>query len=143
MTKFILSTWSNKLPLEIINGIFAINLVYNKGGAFGIFKKHQALFIVVPVMAIAVIVTLLVNIRHKRCKPSDDNTIRRTNHPTLMEFALSLILGGAIGNLADRVRFGYVIDFLDFKIWPVFNIADSAITIGVAILLVKLVITRK
>ena len=51
---------------------------------------------------------------------------------------LSLILAGAIGNLIDRVRFGYVIDFLDFRIWPVFNIADSAITIGTILLALQI-----
>ena len=47
---------------------------------------------------------------------------------------LALIIGGATGNLIDRVRFGYVVDFLDFRVWPVFNIADCAIVVGVAIL---------
>lgn len=47
--------------------------------------------------------------------------------------ALSLLLGGACGNLLDRLRLGYIVDFLDFRIWPVFNIADSAITIGIVI----------
>ena len=47
---------------------------------------------------------------------------------------MGLILGGAIGNLIDRVRYGYVVDFLDFRIWPVFNIADCAIVIGVIVL---------
>ena len=48
--------------------------------------------------------------------------------------ALSLILAGALGNLIDRLLYGYVIDFLDFRVWPVFNVADSAITIGAVIL---------
>ena len=51
--------------------------------------------------------------------------------------AFSLILGGAIGNLIDRMMYGYVIDFIDFRIWPVFNIADSAITVGAVIIALK------
>jgi signal peptidase II len=51
--------------------------------------------------------------------------------------AFSLILGGAIGNLIDRITLGYVVDFIDFRIWPVFNVADSAITIGAAIILLR------
>jgi signal peptidase II len=50
--------------------------------------------------------------------------------------AFSLILGGAIGNLIDRIAYGYVVDFIDFRIWPVFNVADSAITIGAAALII-------
>lgn len=53
---------------------------------------------------------------------------------------MALIMGGAIGNLFDRLLFGYVVDFLDFKIWPVFNVADSAITVGCVLLAVKVLI---
>ena len=52
----------------------------------------------------------------------------------LVKLSLGLQLGGALGNLLDRLRYGHVIDFIDFKVWPVFNLADSAITVGVAIL---------
>jgi len=57
--------------------------------------------------------------------------------------AFSLILGGAIGNLIDRISLGYVVDFIDFRIWPVFNVADSAITIGAAIILLKCIPASK
>jgi signal peptidase II len=56
----------------------------------------------------------------------------------MLKIAFSLILGGAAGNLVDRIRFGYVIDFLDFRVWPVFNLADTAITIGAGLLIVYL-----
>ena len=59
-----------------------------------------------------------------------------------MSLALGFILGGAAGNLVDRIRSGYVIDFLDFRIWPVFNIADSAITIGAGLLILNLFLNR-
>jgi signal peptidase II len=55
-----------------------------------------------------------------------------------LRFALSLQLGGALGNLIDRIRIGYVIDFLDFQIWPVFNVADIAIVLGTGLLLISL-----
>jgi len=67
----------------------------------------------------------------------------KVSYAKVTEICLILILGGAIGNLIDRLRFGYVIDFLDFKVWPVFNIADSAITIGVTILFISLAFGRK
>ena len=56
----------------------------------------------------------------------------------MLQFAAGLLLGGTIGNLIDRVAYGAVIDFIDFRVWPVFNIADSAVTIGVIILIVLL-----
>ena len=51
-----------------------------------------------------------------------------------MRYGLALVVGGALGNLVDRLRFGKVVDFLDFRVWPVFNLADSAIVIGVCLL---------
>jgi signal peptidase II len=54
------------------------------------------------------------------------------------KIAFALILGGVLGNLFDRIRLGHVIDFLDFRVWPVFNIADSAITIGVLLICIRL-----
>ena len=58
------------------------------------------------------------------------------------QLVLSLILGGACGNLIDRLRLGYIVDFLDFRIWPVFNLADSAITVGIVFLGMELLIRR-
>jgi len=132
ITKYIVLRWSEYLPIEVIHGIFAITLVRNKGGAFGIFRGRLALFIMVSIVAIVVISILLVKLRH------EVSTSIRENKDYLVTlfsgYALALILGGAIGNLVDRLRFGYVVDFLDFKIWPVFNIADSAITTGTVVL---------
>lgn len=104
--------------LPVVKNIFHITLVYNTGIAFGLFKHQTAVF---TLLSLTVIGILLVNIfREAKCQKFDFTSW----------IALSLILGGAIGNLLDRLRFGYVIDFLDFRIWPVFNIADSCITIG-------------
>lgn len=108
----------------IIRGIFHITLVHNTGIAFGLFKNQGIVFIIIPVIAI---VLLIFNIYYYRNHQED---LSRT-----YIVAFSLILGGAIGNLIDRIYFGYVIDFIDFRIWPVFNLADSAITIGAAIIL--------
>jgi signal peptidase II len=111
--------------IPIIKNIFHITLVHNTGIAFGMFKNQVAIFILVS--SIAIILILYNLFQHKR-----NGGLHK-----LELNALCLILGGAIGNLIDRVMFGYVIDFLDFRIWPVFNIADSAITIGIIILLVR------
>jgi signal peptidase II len=104
--------------IPVVKGIFSITLIRNRGAAFGILKNQFYLFVSVSIITIIFIYLFL---KHNR-----------ENQP--YSFPLSLILGGALGNLIDRVFFGYVIDFLDFHIWPVFNIADSAITCGTLIL---------
>jgi signal peptidase II len=101
------------------------DIFHNTGMAFGLFKDHGIVFIVIPAAAIAL---LVYNIYYYR---ENDNISRS------YIFALSLILGGAIGNLFDRITLGYVVDFIDFRVWPVFNIADSAITIGAVIILLE------
>ena len=109
--------------LPIIRNILHMTLVHNTGIAFGLFKGQDLVFIVVPVIAI---VLLVYNIYYY--KYNNEELSR------LYIVAISLILGGAIGNLVDRIQHGYVIDFIDFQVWPVFNVADSAITIGAVII---------
>ena len=91
----------------------------NTGGAFSLLQARNSWFIVIA--AVAMIALAFAYHRSAR-------------RDLWVSAALSLALGGAIGNLIDRVRFGYVIDFFDIKVWPVFNVADSAITIGILIL---------
>lgn len=109
--------------LPIIRNFLHMTLVQNTGIAFGLFKGQYMVYFVVPVIAI---VLLAYNIYYY--KYNNEKLSR------LYIVAISLILGGAIGNLWDRITYGYVIDFIDFRIWPVFNIADSAITIGAFII---------
>jgi signal peptidase II len=116
----------NLLPGQskpIIENIFCLTLVHNKGVAFGLFSERAAFFVF-----ISIIVVLLIIVSFQKIK----------GYGLLLKVGLSLILGGAVGNLIDRFMFGYVIDFLDFRIWPVFNIADSAITIGAGLLVIYL-----
>lgn len=112
--------------LPVVRNIFHMTLVHNTGIAFGFFKDKGAVFILIAVIAI---ILLVVNILYYR---QNDEVLSRS-----YIFGFSLILGGAIGNLIDRVMYGYVIDFIDFRIWPVFNIADSAITIGAVLIGIK------
>jgi len=104
--------------IPLIRGVFDITLVYNRGAAFGIFRNQSYLFIASGLLAIILIFFSLKN--------------NKQNKYYLV--CLSFILAGTCGNLIDRIRLGYVIDFLNFHIWPVFNIADSAITIGAIML---------
>lgn len=117
--------------IPVIKNVFHYTLVHNTGIAFGLFKDQGLIFIIIPLLtALAIAVYLYWN-RESKC------------FSRLYVCALSLILGGAIGNLVDRVAYGYVIDFFDFRVWPVFNIADSAITIGMASIFFHYVITAK
>lgn len=101
--------------IPIIKSVFHITYVENRGIAFGLFPQGSSLFIVISLIIILVIIFFE---RKKVIKSLKER------------FCLGLILGGALGNLIDRLRFGFVIDFLDFRIWPVFNLADSGVCIG-------------
>jgi len=119
LTKFLITknlSYSQSLPL--IKGALHLTLVHNQGAAFGILKNQTALFISASLLAVALIYS----------------DLKRNRRGRYYNVALSLILAGALGNLIDRLLFGYVIDFLDLRIWPVFNLADSAITVGAALL---------
>jgi len=106
--------------VPLIKGIFYLTLIRNRGAAFGILKNQAPLFIFISIFAVILIYLALRNNKHKKY--------------SFYNISLALILSGALGNLIDRLRLGYVIDFLDFRIWPVFNVADSAITIGAILL---------
>ncbi len=105
--------------IKILPNIFHFTFILNNGTAFGLLRGQNAALALLSVSAITLIIFYLL--KHK-------------SQGFGVSLALGLILGGALGNLFDRVRFGYVIDFLDFRVWPVFNVADSTITIGTVIL---------
>lgn len=100
-------------------GILDIRYVQNSGAAFGMLARSGSLFIVIAVGVLGALLASLPRIR--RAGP-------------LVATALGLIAGGTVGNLIDRLRFGYVVDFIDLRWWPVFNVADSCICIGVGLL---------
>jgi signal peptidase II len=108
------------MSIPVINGVFHITYVLNPGAAFGILE-HQTVFF----LAVAVILIAGVGYYYRRIPPGY----------LLLRIGIGLQVGGAAGNVIDRVKTGYVVDFLDFRVWPVFNIADMAITTGVALIL--------
>jgi signal peptidase II len=129
LTKSLITiTLSLHQSVPLIRGVLHLTLVRNRGAAFGIFKNQVPLFILASLIAI-----FLIALQFRKEKPKLFS---------IYTISLSLIFAGALGNLADRLVFGYVIDFIDFRIWPVFNIADSAITIG-AVLLGYSILTSK
>jgi signal peptidase II len=119
--------------LALLPPLLYLTPVHNTGAAFGLFKS---LTVVLTGLSLSVAVWI---IRELRTHTRQGAAVQ----PSGRLWALVLVLGGAIGNLIDRIRVGYVIDFIDLRWWPVFNIADSAITIGVIWLLLPLVRARK
>jgi len=116
--------------VPVIRGLFHLTYVRNKGAAFGIFADTAVripFFITVSIIAMLGILWYVKRIR-------DDQK--------MVFFSLSLIFSGAFGNLIDRIRYGEVIDFLDVfwrnHHWPAFNVADSAITVGVTLLFIEM-----
>lgn len=116
---FILENLIPGKSIPIIKSVFHLTLVLNKGGAFGILSGLTSFFILISLIVIGVILAVLAR-----------EVFRNEPIPRNIKTALVCIMAGAGSNLIDRLRFGCVIDFLDFRIWPVFNIADSAITLG-------------
>lgn len=103
--------------IDIIKGIFRLSYVENTGAAFGIGSKSTALLTVFSVLILVLVIGALI-----KYKPSEK----------IAKISAALIIGGAIGNIIDRVVQGYVVDFLDFYLinYPVFNFADCCIVIG-------------
>ncbi len=125
-------------PVPLALPVVQLTLVHNTGAAFGLFQRGTVVFIIVSVVTCALIIWTLWR------PPEKDATTgaTRMGHDRWLSAALALVLGGAIGNLIDRMAWGYVIDFIDLRVWPVFNIADSAITVGVSMLLWRMVRPR-
>jgi signal peptidase II len=128
-TKYLITSYVS--PYEIIRVLPFFNIVYveNIGSAFGMFKSLGNIFFIAVAALAMVFVTILI-IKDK------DNRL-----------SFSLILGGAAGNLVDRLVYGYVIDFLDVYAgryhWPAFNVADSALTIGIVLMVLKMFFASK
>jgi signal peptidase II len=114
-TEHLLDSGVRSIP--VVGEYIRLTYVENRGAAFGVLQNQTAFFILVGLVVISVIVA----------------SYRYIPEPSwLLNVCLGLQMGGAVGNLIDRVTVGYVVDFVDLTFWPVFNVADSAICIGVA-----------
>jgi signal peptidase II len=137
-------------PIPVLGSFFQLTYVENSGMAFGIHVDNRILFTLLSVFALIIVVYYLIK--------------SRKEHP-LLQIALSLILGGALGNIFDRILHGKVVDFLDFEFfnislptvnflfldfqgyhmtrWPVFNIADSAVTCGMLLIAISVLFVKE
>jgi signal peptidase II len=130
----------NSLPvydsITVIPGFFDITHIHNPGGAFGFFANQSLILRKVLFLFISSLAVIFVFYFYMRTPAT---------HPMLAN-GFALIFGGAVGNMIDRIRFGKVVDFLDVYIgvwhWPVFNVADSAISIGVAVFIFHILFNK-
>lgn len=122
---------TSPIDLEVIRGFFRITYTCNDGAAFSILKGKRVFFIIMTIIVVFLIVYYLL----------------KNKVYWVEKYSLLLIISGAVGNLIDRIMYGYVIDFLDFVIFgydfPVFNIADSFITIGAIGLIISILFLNK
>ncbi len=103
---------SSGASVPAVGGLVSFTLVENTGAGFGLFRNQALVLVLISAAAISFTIFYIL-----KKKP-------------VYYMPLALILGGAVGNLIDRLRFGYVIDFIDLHWWPVFNLAESCITVG-------------
>ena len=118
------SAVTNLAPIDTValwEGVFHLTYVENRGAAFGIMQNQRWFFVVLTVIVLAVVLFICLRYKNK--------------HPLLCA-ALCLLSGGAVGNLIDRIVYGYVVDFFDFRLinFPVFNIADIFVCVGAGLL---------
>lgn len=122
--------------MEIIPGFFNLTYVQNPGAAFGIFGKTTGILRIALLVGISLFALGMLLVMYEKT----------TGKFTPTHLAIAMIVGGAVGNLIDRIRLHWVMDFLDFywngNHWPSFNIADAAITIGTLILMFNILFSR-
>jgi signal peptidase II len=121
----------------LIEGFFSLTYIRNPGAAFGFLTGAAPWFRSLFLIAVTLLAIMLILLYLRKSRKD----------PPLLIFSLALILAGAVGNLVDRVRYGEVIDFLDLYIgalhWPAFNVADSAISVGAALMIWEMVKRRR
>ena len=124
LAKFLIKTnFQLNESVALIKNIFHLTYIHNFGAGFGLLQQQRLILIFISLFVIGVILYYFDRIKEKE---------------KLLQFLVGFVLGGTIGNLIDRLFYGYVIDFLDFQVWPIFNIADSFVTIGVIGLIIYL-----
>jgi len=122
LTKYLIRVnYDLNASIPLIDGIFHITYIHNTGAAFSIFQNKTEFLIAMQLIVIAAVLIYLVKKQKKE-------------HRCLL-LSLSLIAAGGIGNLIDRAVNGYVVDFLDFRIWPIFNVADISVCTGCGLLI--------
>ena len=116
------------ISIPIIQDIFHITYILNAGAAFGLFENQTAFFVIIAICMVIAAIYFYPRIPKQY---------------SLLRFGTGLIVGGAMGNVVDRIKTGYVVDFFDFRIWPIFNIADIGIVCGVGCIIFTIIFLYK
>lgn len=129
---FVLELLKFSNPVILINNFLRLNYVENRGAAFGILQNQQLFFIIVT--SVVILAVVFYRIRYNRFNK-------------VANLSLDLIIAGAVGNLVDRVRLNYVVDFIDVNFWgfydfPVFNFADICVVVGTLLLALLILLDR-
>ena len=144
ITKHITATITTK---DIIHGVMGFKPVLNKGIIWGLFQQGSVLFLVIPALAVPLIILMFkyINLFSGEKSPDSPGAKQPAKLNLLLTIAFGLILAGALGNLYDRIVYKAVRDFIDFYIinWPIFNLADTYITIGAGLIVISLVIPKR
>lgn len=134
---FIQKSFRLNESVVVIQRFFSLTYIRNPGAAFGLFADRPDGFRTIFFLVISIIALSLLVFFFRQLPKEDTSAL----------ISISLLFGGAIGNLIDRVRLGEVVDFLDFYVgafhWPAFNVADSAITVGISLLMLNLFLAKK
>lgn len=126
--RWIIAAFPVGRPTPLIGTVLFITHVHNTGGAFGLFSHLRLLFIIMGIL-----VPVLILIFYKKLFEKGE----------IWLIAAALITGGAFGNDIDRIVYGYVVDFLDVRFWPIFNVADIAISAGIVLLFIALLTEKQ
>lgn len=116
------------MSIPVIQNVFHITYILNAGAAFGLFENQTAFFVIIAVCMVVAAIYFYPRIPKQY---------------RLLRFGTGLIVGGAMGNVIDRIKTGYVVDFFDFRIWPIFNIADVGIVCGVSCIIYTIIYLYK
>lgn len=121
---FIRANFALGESLPIVDNFFHLTYVENPGAAFGFLANKTVFFVILTIIIVAVLLYLAITMKNKH---------------SLSYYALALVVGGAVGNFWDRVSKGTVTDMFDFRIWPVFNLADMALVVGLIYIAYRLI----
>lgn len=131
-TKYLAITYLKDNPISIIEGVFELRYLENRGAAFGLLQNQQIFFLVVGIITLLIMTYLYIRMpRERKYIP--------------LRICMILIATGAIGNMIDRARFKYVVDFLYFKLidFPIFNVADIFASVSTCVLIILLLFYYK